>query len=148
MKLLTILALFTTAVLTIGCGGGGVKVETAKEVLTSHKWYSSKNCEDIQESRQYTFSSNKVEIVTYDNPDFKDKGTKETHALEYKDHEIYLQVDGEDKKCLISSDSDKEWAILQCIPVDESEEGEKIVSLYKTKEEAINNNTELCEDKE
>jgi hypothetical protein len=146
MKLATTMALFATAIVIIGCGNSGAKEETAKEVLISGKWYSSQNCENHKESIQFTFSNNQLEVMSYDNPNFEGESTEESIDLEYKGSEIYLQIDGEDAKCLVSSGSDKEWASLRCVPVDESKGGEITTNLYKTKDKAIKNNTKLCED--
>jgi hypothetical protein len=134
------------SVILLGCGGDNNKVETAKEVLTSHKWYSSKNCENHQESNHFIFTDKQMTVITYDNPNFEGEFVDETSALEYKEHEIYLTIDGEDGKCLVSSNSDKTWASLQCMSLEGS--GELTEALYKTKDDAIKNNKELCQEEE
>jgi hypothetical protein len=146
VKLLTTTALFVASVILLGCGGDNSKVETAKEVLTSHKWYSSKNCENHQESNYFIFKDKQMTVITYDNPNFEGESVDETSALEYKEHEIYLTLDGEDGKCLVSSDSDKTWVSLQCVSLEGS--GELTAALYKTKDDAIKNNKELCLEEE
>jgi hypothetical protein len=148
MKLLTSISLLTASVFIIGCGGGSTKVENAKEILTSNKWYFSIACEEDLDDRssEVKFYSDKVVSKNYFDTKFEDYDDTDTDKIKYTKKGFDIYDNGKkDTECLVSSDSTKKWVSIQCIDLEDDDTSIEI-PLYKTKAEAIKNNKELCQD--
>jgi len=120
-------------------------IKYAKDILTSNKWYISKNCQDNNFSKEITFLDNSVSIKEYNNPNFQEEAYLSNLDITYEKHNIFIKIDGENSKCLVSTDSYYNWVSLSCIPANNIGDETKEISMYKSSKEAIKNNKELCE---